>query len=149
MLLGAEPVDRDELIRAMFAELLSLPAAEVRDAIGIAGPAMAAANGATPDEQLLADKMATGLAHLGWIIRLHPRLAPALQYDLAGLLPALVLTTDELDAIASTAARVGAHVGPARYGGQNLDTTTTVVELAADAVRLVLTAVRAPVAAAG
>ena len=129
-------------LRALFAELLSVPADAVRDAIGIAGPAMATANGATTAEQQFADAMATGLAHLGWMIRRHPRLAPALQWELAGLTPQAVVPPAELEAIAATARAVGAHVSPARYArylGAGGVATTTVVELAPDAVRLVLT----------
>lgn len=147
VLIGGD-VDR---IRALLAELFSLPAAEVREALGLEDlAAIAAAEDAAADEQRFAAAMADGLARLGWLIRRHPRLAPALQWELAGLTPQAVIPPDELAAIAATAAAVGASVGPARYArylGPDQHATATVVELSPDAVRLVLTTVRDDVTA--
>lgn len=147
VLLGAGPVG-DDRIRALFAELLSLPTDQVRDALGLAGLGLELPAGGvvTASDQAFADAMADGLAHLGWLIRRHPRLARGLQWELAGLTPQAVIPPAELDAIAATARAVGASVSPARYGrflGAGDVATSTVVELAPEAVRLVLTTVAA------
>jgi hypothetical protein len=129
-------------VRILLDELMSLPTAVVREALGVA---LVVADD-DPDEQPhrqqgLAHAVADGLVQLGYLVRRHPWLAAPLRDELLALTPCVVLAHPELQAVVATAQRLGGVATTARHSADPA-AVATVFEMGSDTVRLVLTSRR-------